>query len=133
MYTYTDLWGMKMCLTDAEIEWFKGVCIQCRKATGISIPINGADHAVLKGRSKEALGIFWTDDIENPLNENARITIDNYFIHECYEEVHYGKHNLSFDTLEHVIAHEYAHAYQWRHCKRHTQITEQLYNRIMNI
>ena len=74
-------------LTEAEIKWFSGICNDCIEATGIKILIECADHEKLKGKSKEALGIFYTNNIENPLDGDCKITIDNFFIHECYEEV----------------------------------------------
>lgn len=131
MYSYSDWNGNKVVLTEEEIKWFTKICKKCTNAIGLNILIECSDHDQLKGKSKEALGIFWTECVENPLKGNPKITIDNYFIHECYEEVFNNKINISFETLEHVIAHEFAHAYQWRHCKRHTKITEEIYQKIM--
>lgn len=127
---YLDLWDKPASLTEAEIKWFSGICNDCIEATGIKILIECADHEKLKGKSKEALGIFYTNNIENPLDGDCKITIDIFFIHECYEEVFNNGLNLNFEDLEHVIAHEFAHAFQWRHCKRHTQLTEELYQKI---
>lgn len=128
--SYLDLWDNPTKLTELEIMWFTEICNDCIKATGIHVPIQCSDHNKYKGKSKEALGIFHTDNLQNPLEGDSRITIDNYFIHECYEEVFYGKDNLSFDNLEHVIAHEFAHAFQWRHCRKHEILTEGLYQKI---
>jgi len=36
----------------------------------------------------------------------------------------------SVDTLEHVICHELAHIIQWRHCKKHTEITNRLLSKV---
>lgn len=128
--TYFDLNDNTKVLTEEEIQWFYGICEQCKNATGIVVPIKTKNHEKMKGKSKEAMGIFWTSDYENPLNKDAYITIDNAFIHECYEEAFCGKYNLFFDTLEHVIAHEFAHGFQWRHCKKHSALTKELYEKI---
>ena len=128
---YLDLYDNLTELTEAEIKWFSGICNDCMEATGIKILIECADHyRENKGKSKEALGTFHTDNIESPLDGDCKITIDNYFIHECYEEVFNNGFNLNFEDLEHVIAHEFAHGFQWRHCKRHAQLTEELYQKI---
>ena len=128
---YLDLWDNPAELTEEELGWLKKICDDCVKATGINILIECADHTEYKGKAKEALGLFHSNNPDYPLNGNFKITIDNYFIHECYDERFNGKYNLSFEALEHVIAHEMAHAYQWRHCKRHTKLTEELYNKIV--
>lgn len=128
---YLDLYDNPANLTEAEIKWVCEICKDCTEATGIKILIECADHyREHKGKSKEALGIFHTNNIESPLDGDCKITIDNYFIHECYEEVFNNGHNLNFENLEHVIAHEFAHAFQWRHCKRHTRLTEEIYQKI---
>lgn len=128
---YLDLLDNPTNLTEAETQWFSEICKDCIESTGINILIECADHyGEYKGKSKEALGIFHTNNIENPLNGDCKITIDNYFIHECYEEVFNNGYNLNFEDLEHVIAHEFAHAFQWRHCKRHTRLTEEIYQKI---
>lgn len=128
---YTDLYDNQTNLSETELQWFRSICAECINATGIKITIENDNHyGKYKGKSREALGIFSTNNKENPLSGECKITIDNYFIHECYEEIYNGKHNLNFETIEHVIAHELAHAYQWRHCKRHERITENFYNQI---
>lgn len=129
--SYLDLWDNPTELTETEISWFMKICDECKAATGINILIECADHYVeYMGKLKEALGILYTDNLESPLDGNSKITIDNYFIHECYEEIFNNGFNLNFGDLEHVIAHEFAHCYQWRHCKRHTRITEEIYQKI---
>lgn len=131
--SYTDLHGNVLYLTESELTWFKSVCDKCIKATRINISIECDNHELTyKGtKGSEALGILITDSPKNPLDGNLKITIDTYFIHECYEEKFNNGFNLNFESLEHVIAHELAHTIQWRHCKRHTRITEELYNKIM--
>ena len=128
---YLDLYNNPTSLTEAELHWFLNICNDCIKATGINIPVECADHSTeYKGKAKEALGMCHAGNPNNPLDGDCKITIDNYFIHECYEELFNNGHNLTFETLEHVIAHEFAHGFQWRHCKRHTQLTEEIYRRI---
>ena len=129
--SYLDLNDNYMNLTEAELQWFFKICKDCTEATGIRVVIECADHyGGYKGKNKEALGTFHTNNIENPLCGDSKITIDNFFIHECYDEVFNNGYNLNFEDLEHVIAHELAHVFQWRHCKRHTQLTEELYQKI---
>lgn len=122
---YFDLYGVPTQLTDEEISWFLEVCEVCKKATGIDVEITCKIHDWLPGKAKEALGVIYTD------GDRFWITIDTYFIHECYEEKFNGGFNLAFEDLQRVIAHELAHITQWRHCKRHTKITEDLYAKIM--
>lgn len=129
--SYLDLLKNPANLSADEIQWFSIICKDCIDATGINISIECADHySNFTGKRKEALGIFTTDNIESPLSGNCKITIDNFFIHECYNEIFYGKPNLNFEDLEHVIAHELAHVFQLRHCKRHTRFTEEIYKKI---
>lgn len=123
---YEDIYGNMVDLTAEELKWFYGIVAKFQmldEAKGIEI-VN-RNHEELGGKSKEALGEFYTDD---PKDENADcfITIDNYFIHEQFEWVFNGKHNLTFDTLENVIAHEIAHRFQFRHCKRHARLTARI-------
>ena len=129
--SYLDLYDNPANLTAEELQWFMQICDDCRKATGIDIQIECADHYTMyTGKSKEALGTFHADNPSNPMTGDCKITIDNYFIHECYEELFNKKPNLNFEDLEHVIAHELAHIFQWRHCKRHRRLTEEIYQKI---
>lgn len=127
---YTDLYGNQAYLTTKEINWFKNVCDNCRNATSINIPIEPHNHEKYSGKQKEALAFIATDNTADPLSGDTMISVDTYFIHECYLEVFHGICNLSFTTLEEAISHEYAHCFQWRHCKRHTRITQMIYQKI---
>lgn len=126
--TYEDLYDNPATLTENEMSWFETICRQCTEAVEIKedIPIYSMNHSRLKGKSKEAYGIIWKSE------DQTYITIDTYFIHECYESVFHNAWNVTFETLEHVIAHEFAHLFYWRHGKRHTEKTEELYARIQN-
>lgn len=128
-YTYLDLYGNPTRLSDKEIIWFKKISDECKAAIGIEIPIECADHEQIKGH-RDALGIFYADNPSDPLQGNCLITIDNYFIHECYNENFHNGYNLTYKSLDWVIAHEFAHAFQRRHCKRHTKLTEDFYQKI---
>ena len=77
---YFDLYGVPTQLTDEEISWFLEVCEVCKEATGIDVEITCKIHDWLPGKAKEALGVIYTD------GDRFWITIDTYFIHECYEE-----------------------------------------------
>lgn len=127
---YTDLYGEEAYLTTQEINWFRNVCELCKAATSINLPIEPHNHEKLHGKQKEALAFICTDNTADPLSGDTMISVDTYFIHECYEEVFKGICNLSFTTLEEAISHEYAHCFQWRHCKRHDRITQMIYQRI---
>ncbi len=123
---YEDIYGNMVDLTEEELNWFYGIVAKFQmleEAKGIEI-VN-RNHEELSGKSREALGQFYTDD---PKDEKADcfITIDNYFIHEQFEWVFNGKYNLAFETLENVIAHEIAHRFQFRHCKRHKRLTAEI-------
>lgn len=123
---YKDIYGNATQLTLDELNWFYGIVAKFQmfdEAKGIEI-VN-RNHEELDEKNKEALGEFYTDDPKD-VNADCFITIDNYFIHEQFEWVFNGKYNLSFETLESVIAHEIAHRFQFRHCKRHTRLTSEI-------
>ena len=123
---YEDIYGNTTQLNSEELDWFYGIVEIFKildEAKGIEI-LN-RNHEELDGKSKEALGVFYTNDPKG-INSDCFITIDNYFIHEQFEWMFSGKHNLSFETLESVIAHEIAHRFQFRHCKRHTRLTSEI-------
>lgn len=123
---YEDIYGNIVDLTAEELNWFYGIVSKFQmldEAKGIEI--TNRNHEELSGKSKEALGVFYTDD-QKDKNADCFITIDNYFIHEQFEWVFNGKYNLSFETLESVISHEIAHRIQFRHCKRHTRLTAEI-------
>lgn len=130
--TYTDFYGEKAYLTTQEINWFRDVCELCKAATSINLPIEPHNHEKLHGKQKEALAFICTDNKDDPFAGDTVISVDTYFIHECYLEVFQGICNLSLTTLEEAIAHEFAHCFQWRHCKRHDRITEMFYQKIKN-
>ena len=124
MYTYLDLYDELQELTEGEKNWFFTTCQDCLKALGVEIPVYALRHDLLTGKSKDALGICWKmADSVTAAPKEAYITIDTYFIHECYEAKFHGRWNLSFETLESVIAHEVAHLAVWRHGKKHRELT----------
>lgn len=124
---YTDFYGTEISLTPDELTWFFNVVEKfhrLKEADGLEIT-NRNHEKDFHDKSKDALGIFYTDDPDNR-NANCFITIDNYFIHECYDTVFNGFPNISGETLEHCIAHEIAHRFKFRHCKTHRRITEEI-------
>ncbi len=122
--TYLDVWGRPQPLTATELTYFRETVSLVKEALDISIEITNRDHERdMPGKGREAYGIFYTQDPKNP-SADCFITIDNYFIHECYEEKYHGALNLSFESLESVICHEVAHATKFRHCKSHTQLSQ---------
>lgn len=133
---YSDLWGNPIELTEEELKYFDSVVIKfhpiMQDYLGVILPIYNRDHDEMDGKHKEALGIFYTNDRENPLTD-AFITIDNYFIHECFEKVFNGIDNISFSTLEETISHEIAHGLAVRHGKRHKDLTERILRQYYSI
>jgi len=98
----------------------------------MQIPITILDHETLKGKDKHALGLCW----KNEENNTYSITIDEFFVKECYL---YFELNSpigltwelgSGDTLEKVICHELAHVEYWRHGKKHTELTNRLLSKV---
>ena len=128
--TYIDLLDNPSELTHDELNWFNNVAGICKAAIGVNIPIITYDHELLHGSSKEALGIFWTTDAKNPLNDDSFITIDCCTLHERYETKFNNGFDLIFDTLAGIIAHDLAHDFQFRQCKRHSRITAEFLERI---
>lgn len=127
---YLDLNDEVCELTEVELRYFRDTVNEIQHILDVEIPIYNRDHEKdFVGKNKEALGLFYTDDKEYP-QKDCFITIDNFFIHECYEEKYHGAYNLSFQTLEEVICHEIAHSEQFRHCKRHERITQELLDKI---
>lgn len=123
---YEDIHGNMVDLTAEELFWFYSIVENFKRMSETNgIEITNRNHEELSGKSKEALGVFYTN---NPKDENADcfITIDNYFIHEQFDCVFNGGYNLSFETIESVISHEIAHKFQFRHCKRHTALTTEI-------
>lgn len=127
---YLDLYDTPSVLTQEELSYFQETVNLIRSALGVSVPIYNRDHERdLWGKHKDAYGLFYTSDPKDPAAD-CFITIDNYFIHECYEAKFHGKWSPTFETLERAICHEIAHMVQFRHCKRHTSITEEYLKRV---
>jgi hypothetical protein len=86
-----------------------------------------ADHDKLKGQAKKAIGIAYTND--------NLITIDNFFVEECYKYFELNDIMSTWElgshyTLEYVICHEIAHFSEARHGKKHTELTNRLLNKV---
>lgn len=130
--TYSDYRNRPTKLTDKELQWFYGIVEKARAVTGCTVPIITYDHELYEGKHKDALGCCCTTDPSNPLGEGVEtiITIDCYFINECYRHEFYGDFLIAGETLVEVIAHEIAHLKVWRHGKKHTQLTSELTEKI---
>lgn len=126
MATYSDIYDRPASLTAEELDWFHATVNRCKEITGCTVDIIAYNHDLYCGKSKDALGCCISTDPDDPLHADSYITIDTYFIHEMYDVTFNGGWNLSFDTLEGVIAHEIAHLYVWRHGKKHTALTQKL-------
>lgn len=112
-----------MALTAAEQQYFDETVAKVKYSVNVCVPIEAMDHDVLTGKHKEALGICWADADENGKLVPFHITIDEYFIHECFIAIEKPYMKLEPETLEQVIAHEIAHLTYWRHGKKHTEHT----------
>ena len=131
--TYTDYKDRPTALTEEELAWFHQAVDQAKKATGCPVDIVAWDHEQCPNEAQNALGLTWTEDPKNTLGDgvDTYITIDCYFIDECWRHEFQGDYLIAGENLLHVIAHEIAHLSVWRHGKKHTALTEQLYQRII--
>ncbi len=130
--TYTDFLNRPTALTTKELNWFAEIVAKARQATGCMVPIIPFDHDLFCGKSRNALGTCNTTDPENPLGEGVDtfITIDCYFIDECWRHEFKGDCLITDDSLQAVIAHEIAHLTVWRHGKKHSALTADILARI---
>lgn len=101
-----------------EQEYFNNTVNNIKSKLNINITIKIYDHELLDGKHKKAVGCChkFSDD-------TYLITIDEYFVTECYEyfvlDKKYSSWGLVGETLEQVICHEIAHLTEWRHGKKH--------------
>ena len=130
--TFTDDHNRPTKLTSEELSWFHQIVNVCKAAAGCDVRIIAYDHELYRGKSKDALGCCCTDNPKNPLEGESYITIDCYFIDEMYKAEFEGGWNLTFTSLQEVIAHEIAHLYVWRHGKKHTKKTLELLDKIIS-
>ncbi len=130
--TYTDYKNRPTELTAEELSWFAEIVAKAQRATGYTVPIIPFDHDLYRGKSRNALGSCCTTDPENQLGEGVEtyITIDCFFIDECWRHEFKGDHLITGDTLQEVIAHEIAHLTVWRHGKKHSALTAALLEQI---
>lgn len=124
---YTDLYDNPVELTLEELTYFDSVVNHIKAVLHKDIKITNRDHSTLKGKDKEACALIYQSTQDK---SDVFITVDNYFIHECFMEKFHGAYNLSFISLEKAICHEIAHLSQWQHCKKHSRITEELYHQV---
>lgn len=131
--TYSDYLDRKTELTTDEVKWFNDIVAKAQNATGCVIPIIPYDHDLYSKNHRDALGCCITTDPTNQLGEYVEtfITIDCYFINECYRHEFKGDFLIAGETLQEVIAHEIAHLYVWRHGKKHTAMTEKILRQIL--
>jgi len=95
----------------------------------MDISITMLDHDTLDGKHKRASGICYKYE-----NGEYAITIDEFFVTECYEYFVMNKRfstwELVGETLEQVICHELAHIHIWRHGKKHTEFMYKLLSHV---
>lgn len=131
--TFTDCYYRPTELTAEEVRWFTEVVERALRIAGVQIEIIPYDHDLYEGKHRDALGCCCTLNPKDPLADGAGtyITIDCYFIDEKWRERFEGRYTIEKDTLEEVIAHEIAHLYAFRHGKKHSRLTAELYGKIM--
>ena len=113
-------------LTEDEVKFFNDTVARIKYSVNVNVPIEPMDHEQLTGTNKEALGICWALDDGTGKPAPYRITIDEFFIHECFVALDEPCMKIIPETLEQVIAHEIAHLRVWRHGKKHTELTERI-------
>lgn len=113
-------------LTEEEVKFFNDTVARIKYSVNVRVPIEPMNHEQLTGTNKEALGICWAEDDGTGKPTPFRITIDEFFIHECFVALEKPYMKIEPETLEQVIAHEIAHLHVWRHGKKHTELTERI-------
>lgn len=113
-------------LTEEEVKFFNDTVARIKYSVNVRVPIEPMNHEQLTGRNKEALGICWAEDDGTGKPTPFRITIDEFFIHECFVALEKPYMKIEPETLEQVIAHEIAHLHVWRHGKKHTELTQRI-------
>lgn len=117
---YTDYAGRWCELTEAEQAYFRTIVFKVLNAVDINIPVYTCDHEPLPG-CENALGMHWKNE-----EGDEFITIDTFFIHECYDVAFNGAYNINGEDLVSVLCHELAHIRYRRHTKYHAELTEKL-------
>lgn len=115
---YLDMYNNPAWLTEEELSFFNDTADHIKRILGVSIKIVPSNHEQVPGH-EEALGLYHYND------ENEFITIDNYFIHECYMAERCGGFAIEAQTLSDVICHEIAHRRYHRHTKYHAALTRE--------
>lgn len=116
---YSDFRGRTAYLTDAEKDYFRQTVSRVLSILNYDIPVYMCDHERFDGKAGDALGMHWKN-----AQGDEFITIDNYFIHECFDVEFNGAYNIDGETLVSVLCHELAHVRYQRHTKYHAELTE---------
>lgn len=116
---YTDYANRPFELTRAEQKYFWENVSKVLFAVSINIPVYMCDHEQFPGDAQDALGMHWKN-----AEGDEFITIDNFFIHECYEVAFNGAYDINGEDLVSVLCHELAHIRYQRHTKYHAELTE---------
>lgn len=89
----------------AEKKYFDETVDRIESSFKVGIPIEVSDHGLL---------------------QPVCITVDEFFVHECYIGLERLYMKLEPQSLDQVIAHEIAHLKYWRHGKNHTKFVKEL-------
>lgn len=123
---YFDIRNNPAALTDAEQAYFQENVALVKNALGVEIPVYMFNQEILPGSAANALGIHWM----NANSKDEFITVDNYFIHECYEAAFHGAFLLEEENLVSVLCHEIAHMRYQRHTKYHANLTKKYISQV---
>ena len=132
--TYSDCRNRMTELTKDELDWFYAWVERAKHVTGCTVDIVPYDHELYASKHQDALGCTITNKPDDVLGDgvDTYITVDCYFIDECWKREFQGAWTLETETLPGVLAHEIAHLTYWRHGKKHSELTARLLKQIQD-
>jgi hypothetical protein len=126
-------------LNNEQQLYFDNIVNSIKIRLNINIPIVAYNHQTCTNKKfHNTVGMSWGKEH----NKVYKITIDESYIIENWEysmRVEERRRNgiyaphLENEQIKETICHEIAHIYQWRHCKKHTQITKELLRQIRDL
>lgn len=122
--------NVETTLTQDELNYFNETVERIKYSVNVNVPILPLNYDIFKGKQRNALGSCWSENSDE--KKPICITIDEFFIQECFAAIEHPYMKLEPETLEQVIAHEIAHIHVWRHGKKHTALTNHICGLIEN-